>query len=377
MGQITKELSDLKKKHLFRKFRTIDSSCSSVVKFKNKQFIMLASNNYFGLNINKGVISAVKKATAKYGSGNVASRLIVNLDLHNKLEKKIANYKRCEKAIAYSSGYATNLGVISPIVGKGDIILSDKLNHASIIDGCRLSKADVIVYSHSDVKDIEIKLRKFKGKKILLITDSVFSMDGDIAPLKEIISLKKKYKFILMVDDAHATGIINTNFKEIDIHMGTLSKAMASQGGYIAGSKELIDFLRNKSRPFIYSTGLSPADTAAAIASLDIIRKEKNLKTALLENANYLRTGLKKLGFNIVNGRLQIIPVIIGDSRKTMEFQELLEKEGIFVTGIRPPTVPEGTARLRIVVMATHTKKQLDKALKAFKKVGGKLKLIS
>ena len=360
------KIKQLKKKNLYREFRTITTSCSSIVKFKSKEYIMLASNNYFGLNTHPKVITAAKKALDKYGTGNTASRLIVNLDLHEELEKEIAKYKKCQAALVYSSGYAVNIGIISSLVDKGDVILSDKLNHASIIDGCRLSKADIVVYKHCDVKDLETKLTKSKNKKILVITDSVFSMDGDIAPLKDIINLKKTYSFLFMVDDAHATGILNTNFKEIDIHMGTLSKALASQGGYVAGSKELIDFLRNTSRSFMFSTGISPANAAAALAALKIIKKDKKLKANLLKNADYLRNGLKKLGFQ-VGGELQIISLIIGNNKKTMQFQKLLEKDGIFVTGIRPPTVP--IARLRISVMATHTKEQLDKALRSFKRI--------
>jgi len=370
---IIQKLRDIKRKNLFREFRTINSSCSNVVKFKGKEYIMLASNNYFGLNTHPRVIAAGKKSLEKYGSGNVASRLIVNLDLHEKLEKEIARYKKCRAALIYSSGFGTNVGIVSSVSGKGDVILSDELNHASIIDGCRLSKAEVIVYKHCDVNDLRSKLSKIANKNILVVTDSVFSMDGDVAPLKKIIKLKKKYSFRLMVDDAHAIGILDTNSKGIDIHMGTLSKTIGSQGGYVSGSKELIDFLRNTSRPFMYSTGLSPADTACALESFKIIDKNKSLRFRLLKNADYLRNGLRKMGFEISNG-LQIIPLIIGNNKKTMEFQKLLENDGIFVTGIRYPTVK--SARLRISVMATHTKKQLNKALHSFEKNGIKLGLI-
>lgn len=372
---IIQQLGELRNKNLFREFRTISSSCSNVVKFKDKEYIMLASNNYFGLNTHPEVISAAKDALEKYGTGNVASRLIVNLDLHEKLEREIAKYKKCQSALVYSSGYATNLGIISSVVGKGDLILSDELNHASIIDGCRLSKADIIVYKHCNVNDLENKLYEFKTKykKKIVVTDTIFSMDGDIAPLKDILNLKKKYSFTFMIDDAHATGIIDTNLKGIDIHMGTLSKALASQGGFVAGNKELIDFLRSTSRSFMFSTGLSPANTASALAALRIIKKEKSLRLRLLRNVSYLRNGLRKLGFN-VGGEFQIIPLIIGDNKKTVQFQKMLENEGIFVTGIRPPTVQ--TARLRISVMATHTKEQLDKALESFEKVRRKLGLI-
>ncbi|MCH8003510.1 MAG: pyridoxal phosphate-dependent aminotransferase family protein [Nanoarchaeota archaeon] len=370
---IKQKLKDIKGKNLFREFRTITSSCDSIVRFNGKECIMLASNNYFGLNTDPRVIAAGKRALDKYGSGNVASRLIVNLDLHEKLEKDIARYKKCQAALVYSGGFSANIGIISSVVGKGDAILSDELNHASIIDGCRLSKADVVVYKHCDIEDLESKLSKLKNKNILVVTDSVFSMDGDVAPLKEIINLKRKYSFTFMVDDAHATGIVDTNLEGIDIHMGTLSKTLGSQGGYAAGSNELIDFLRNTSRPFMYSTGLSPADTASALEALKIMQEYKTLRTRLINNASYFRKRLKNMGFKVF-GDLQIIPLIIGDNKKTMKFQKLLEEDGIFVTGIRFPTVK--SARLRISVMATHTRKQLNKALYSFKKNGIKLGLL-
>ena len=370
------KLKELKRKNLFREFRTITSSCSSTVTYKGKECIMLASNNYFGLNTHPKVIAAAKKAIDKYGTGNTASRLVVNLDLHEKLEKELAKYKKSEAALVYSSGFAANLGIISSVFGKGDIILSDELNHASIIDGCRLSRADVIVYKHCNVRDLEsklIKIKKNKKGKILVVTDSVFSMHGDIAPLKKIIDLKKKYSFLLMADDAHATGITNTNFDGIDLRMGTLSKSLGSEGGFVAANKEIIDYLRNTSRPFMYSSGLSPANTAAALESLEIIKKDKMLRRKLLDNAKYFRNKLRKMGFN-AGGELQIIPIFVGDNKKVMQFQKLLEEDGIFVTGIRPPTVPK--AILRVSVSSMHTKGQLDKALISFKKIGIKLGLI-
>ena len=371
------KLKQLKKNNLFRSFRTITSSCSSTVTYKGKKYLMLASNNYFGLNTHPKVISAAKKAIDEYGTGNTASRLVVNLDLHEKLEKEIAKYKKSEAALVYSSGFAANVGIISSIAGKGDIILSDELNHASIIDGCRLSRAEIIIYKHCDVRDLESKLSKIqknnKKRKILVVTDSIFSMHGDTAPLRKIISLKKKYSFLLMADDAHATGIIDTNFEGIDLRMGTLSKALGSEGGFVAGSREMIDYLRNTSRTFMYSSGLSPPNTTAALESLKIIKKNKKLRKKLLDNAKYLRNNLREIGFN-VGGELQIIPIFIGNNKKAMQFQKLLEKDGIFVTGIRPPTVPE--AILRISVSSMHTKEQIDMVLNSFKKIGKKLRLI-
>lgn len=376
---IAEKLNHLKRKNLFRNFRTIESACGSSVKFNGKEYLMLASNNYFGLNTHPEVISAAKKSLDIYGAGNAASRLVVNLDLHEQLEKELAEYKKCEAALVYSSGFAANIGIISSIAGKGDVILSDELNHASIIDGCRLSRADIIVYKHCDVLDLESKLslikqdKKNKSRKILVVTDTVFSMQGDVAPLSKIINLKKKYNFLFMIDDAHATGIIDTNFNGIDLHMGTLSKTLGSQGGFVAASTDIIDYLRNSSRSFMYSTGLSASNAAAALAALKIIKKNNVLRKKLLRNADYLRHGLAKLGFNVA-GELQIIPIIIGDNKKTMQFQKLLEEDRIFVTGIRPPTVPK--ALLRISVMATHSKEQLDIALEAFERAGAKLGIL-
>ena len=369
------KLNELREKNLFRKFRTISGSCSSTVKYKNKEFIMLASNNYFGLNTHPKVIEAAKRALETYGAGNTSSRLIANLDIHEKLERELAEYKKCSSSLVFACGYSTNLGVISSIAGKNDAILSDELNHASIIDGCRLSRADVKIYRHRSVKDLEKKLSGLKNghDKILVVTDSIFSMDGDFAPISEILELKKKHRFIFMVDDAHATGVIDTNSGEIDIRMGTLSKALASQGGFVAGSKTLIDYLKNTSRSFMFSTGLSPPNAAAALAALKIIKGDKSLKDNLLYNSNYLRHKLSKIGFR-VSGEFQIIPLLVGDAKKAMLFQKMLEKERIFVAAIRPPAVP--TARLRISVMATHTKEQLDAALESFEKIGAKLGLV-
>lgn len=373
MVEMKKELSELKKKDLYREFRTITGPNSSQVKLHNRNCIMLASNNYFNLNTHPKVKQAAKKAIEQYGTGNGSSRLIVNLNLHQTLEKEIAKYKKTKASLVYSSGYAANIGIISAVTDKNWIILSDELNHASIIDGCRLSKAKTIVYKHNDVDDLEKKLKTIKNKRILVVTDSLFSMDGDVAPIKEIIKLKRQYDFMFMVDDAHATGIINTKAKGIDIYMGTLSKALASQGGYVTGSKDLVDYLRNKSRAFIYSTGLSPSDTASALQALKIIQTSISLKKKLLANASYLKNELNKTGFK-VSGDYQILTIPTKDNQKTMQFQKQLEKHGIFVTGIRAPTVP--TPRLRITVSSAHTKAQLQKAVKAFQKVGNDLDLI-
>ncbi|MDA1196908.1 MAG: pyridoxal phosphate-dependent aminotransferase family protein [Nanoarchaeota archaeon] len=359
-------LTKLRSKKLLRTFRTIDSANDHSVQFSGKDVVMMASNNYFGLNVHPEVVEASCAAVKKYGVGNVASRLVVNLSIQNELEKALAAYKKKEACLVFSSGYAANVGVVSSVVGEGAIILSDELNHASIVDGCKLSKAVTCVYNHCDVAHLELLLKEHAGKKILVVTDSIFSMDGDRAPLEAIINLKKKYGFVLMVDDAHATGIIDTSFPDIDICVGTLSKTLGSQGGYVCGSRNLIDFFSNSSRSFMYSTGLNPGACGGALAALLVLEREKDLRNRLLENVVYLKAGLSKIGLR-VEGGYQILTLSTESNEKTMRCQEILEREGVFVTGIRKPSV--ASPRLRITAMATHTRDELDTAIRAFEKI--------
>lgn len=343
------DLDNLKKQGLYRQLRTVDPS-------KVKIF---CSNDYLGLSKHPEVIKAAMKATQKYGTGAGASRLVCgNLPIHEELENKIAKFKGREAAIVFPTGYMANLGAISALTNENDTIIIDRLNHASIIDACKLSKAKLQVYKHADMESLELVLsRSVKFEKRLIVTDSVFSMDGDIAPLPQIVKLAKKYNAITMIDEAHATGTIGETGRGHEEHfdlegsvavvMGTLSKALGSQGGFVAGSGELIDYLRNKARSFIYTTALAPASCAAALAALELIESDIKLVKKLQANSQILKSVTP------------IIPVIIGGAEETMLISAKLLERGYFVSGIRPPTVPQGQSRLRITISATHTKEEI------------------
>ena len=378
---LDEELSRLKKENLYRSLRTIDGPQSPKVKIKGKTFILLSSNNYLGLINHPYIKRKSAEALKKYGTGSGASRLISgNIALYDELEKKIAEFKGCESSLVFSSGYAANIGTIPALAGKGDIIFSDELNHASIIDGSRLSGAKVFIYPHNDIAILEKELKKAgKYSRRIIITDSIFSMDGDLACLPEIVSIAEKYGAVLMVDDAHATGVLgakgrgsteyfNINGK-IDVYMGTLSKAIGSVGGFIAGSKKLAEYLINKSRSFIYSTGLPPAALAASLAAFEIIEKDLSFKKRLWKNVSFLKTGLDELGYDTMNTKTQIIPVLLKSEKRTLKAMYYLYEKRIFLPGIRPPTVPENKCRLRATVMATHTKRDLEYVLEVFRKM--------
>ncbi|NJD52056.1 MAG: 8-amino-7-oxononanoate synthase [Candidatus Methanoperedens sp.] len=382
MKWLSDELGQIKSKGLYRELRTIGSAQSPRIKKDGREYILLSSNNYLGLATHPKVKKAAADTIEIYGSGAGGSRLTTgNTDIYNKLEEKIADFKGAEDAIVFSSGYMANIGTISALMKRGDLILSDELNHASIIDGCRLSRADVKVYPHKDVSCLEKELGASKNSKKLIVTDGVFSMDGDIAPLPEIIEIAERFDAMVMVDDAHATGVLGKHSRgtgdhfnvDADITMGTLSKALASSGGYVAGNNELIEYLRNVSRSFIFSTALPPPAVAAAAAAIDIIREE-NPATKLWRNVAIYKKGLIDVGFNI-QCETQIVPIITGDTDTTMKAALLLEKQGIFVQGIRPPTVPEGVGRIRTTLMATHSKQDISDALVAIKIVKEKFNL--
>ncbi len=388
MDFIDNEIARLKREGLYRELKIIEREQGAKVRIDGREVILLSSNNYLGLASHPEIKKAAVSAIEKYGCGSGASRLISgSMELHKELEEKIASFKKKESAILFNSGYTANLGVLSSICGKGDVIFCDKLNHASIIDGCLLSGAELKRYPHKDIDVLEKFLKKSSGfKKRLIVTDGIFSMDGDIAPLKEIVLLAKKYSAILMVDDAHATGVLGKNGRgtgeyfglddSIDIIMGTLSKAVGSFGGFVTGRKKLIEFLVNRARSFIYTTSLPPSVVASSIAAIDIIEKGHDLRDLLWKNVRYLKEGLKNIGFDIMGSESQIIPVFVGDTHRAVEMSQMLLKEGVFVQGIRPPTVPQGKSRLRVTVMATHSKADLDAVLESFKKVGKKLEIV-
>ncbi|MBX4268503.1 8-amino-7-oxononanoate synthase [Clostridium estertheticum] len=387
MNYITDKLIKIKDKGLYRELKYIDTAQSPRVKIEGKDFILLGSNNYLGLCDDFRLKKAAIDAINKYGVGSGGSRLTTgSYDLHKQLEEKIASFKGTEASLVFNTGYMANVGIISALCDGGWVIFSDKLNHASIIDGYRLSGAKLIRYKHCDMNDLLNKINKYKGSNNLIVTDGVFSMDGDIAPLPDIVKIAKKFNMMTMVDDAHATGILGKNGSgtasyfgldnEIDIIMGTLSKAVASEGGYVAGKKDLINYLINSARSFIYSTALSPSTIAVSIKALEIIEKDEERRVKLLKTSNWFQNQLKVAGFNVMETETPIIPILIGEVDKAVEFSKILLSQGVYVPAIRPPSVPRGTSRLRISLMATHSKEDLEEALVKIKEIGKELKII-
>jgi len=391
MEFIEKELEGIKRQGLYRRLRPVSGHQGSRITIDGKECINLCSNNYLGLASSPKLKQAAIEAIQKYGCGSGASRLVCgNFKLYEELENKVARFKKQEAALVFNSGYAANLGAITALVGHGDIVFSDRLNHASIVDAIILSRAEFKRYPHKDVQALEKMLRgqktEHREQRKLIVTDSLFSMDGDIAPLPEIAELAKRYGAMVMVDEAHATGVFGESRSGlvehfgleggIDIQMGTFSKALGSLGGYVAGKKELINYLINKARPLIYTTALPPSVLASNIAAMDIVEKDTWVAKALWENIRFLRKALIDLRFSLVSSESQIMPVLIGESEAAVKFSDALFEEGVFIQAIRPPTVPKGQARLRLTVMATHKKEDLNKALEIIGKIGRKLNVI-
>ena len=379
MEWLSLKLENIKESGLYRKPVTVESGQTPRILKGGKELVNLSSNNYLGLTNHPYVKKAAIEAVEKYGTGAGASRLAGgNTDLYESLEEKIARFKGTESAVVFGSGYQANTGVIPALAGAGDLILSDELNHASIIDGCRLSQAEIRIYPHKDTTEMEKILRESRHSRKLIVTDGIFSMDGDIAPLPEIVRIAEDYGAMVMVDDAHATGVLGRNYGgtpdyfnvEVDISMGTLSKALGSMGGYVAGSHELIDFLRNRVRSFIYSTALPAASVAVALAAIDVIEKEHPTKK-LFDNVRMYKKGLTDMGY-AVESETHIVPVMVGDAGKTCEVSVELERNGLFAPAIRPPTVPDGKGRIRTSLMATHTAQDIEVALSAFRSVKDK-----
>ncbi|HHZ92319.1 TPA: 8-amino-7-oxononanoate synthase [Candidatus Poribacteria bacterium] len=375
---IKDEIGRLRQNNLWRSLRSVESLPLGRAKIDGREIILLGSNNYLGLSAHPQVIEAAKNALVGFGTGSSGSRLTTgNLNLYAELEEKIAKLKQTEAAIVFSSGYLANIGVISVLAVEGDLILSDQLNHASIIDGCRLSKAEKLIYLHSDLTHLEHLLKDAgRYQRRWIITDGVFSMDGDIAPLPAIYDLACRYGARLIVDDAHGFGVLGRKgsgtveyfglSKNRDIiQIGTLSKAVGGLGGYVAASKNLIDLLINQARSFIFSTGLPPATLAAAATAVDIIHSCVETRQKLLGNARKLKNELHQHKFDFLVNETQIIPLIIGSAKRTLHFSEVLFEHGVYAPAIRPPTVPEGTSRLRISVIATHTDDDIRKVIQA------------
>ncbi|MEW6409192.1 MAG: 8-amino-7-oxononanoate synthase [Nitrospirota bacterium] len=375
------ELDKLERLNLLRSLKIIDTAQSSRVTINGREVILLSSNNYLGLANHPKLKKAAIEAVKEYGVGSGASRLISgNMRLHEELEERIARFKKTESALIFNSGYTANTGIIPAIVGEGDVIFSDELNHASIIDGCRLSKAEIKVYPHKDVNFLEDILKKEnRTNKRLIITDSVFSMDGDIAPLLELYRIAERYSAMLMVDEAHATGVLGDSGRgaveylglegKRIIQMGTLSKALGCFGGYIAGEKNLIRYLVNRARSFIYTTSLPPSVVASAIAAFDVIEEDPSIIRRLWRNRRLYVEGLKNLDMDIGETETPIVPIMVSKPDEAVVFAESLFERGIYAPAIRPPTVPSGKSRIRTTITAEHTEEDIKEALSIIEEV--------
>lgn len=379
-------LEKVKKDGLYRKLQTMSTAPRTGVIVDGQQRLVFSSNNYLGLAADERLVLAANSALLEYGAGSSGSRLTTgDMVWHHKLEEKIASFKQTETAILFSSGFLANVGVLSSLPEKGDVILSDRLNHASIIDGCRLSKGDTVIYQHIDMMDLEEKLTETQSySHRYIVTDGVFSMDGTIAPLDQILELAKRYDAYVIVDDAHATGVLGKNGRgtseyfgvQPDVMIGTLSKAVGTEGGFVAGSKVLIDFLINHARTFIFQTSMPPATCAAAYRALEIIETETEKRRRLYANVSKVKTGLEKMGYTVKGGETPIIPVIIGEAEIAIQFMKKLQEKGIHAPAIRPPTVPNGESRIRLTVTSEHKANQIEYLLKAFYSIGKELKMV-
>jgi 8-amino-7-oxononanoate synthase len=373
MSEVSERLRELNASGLHRRLRLIEGAQGPRVLLDGKPVLLLCSNNYLGLADHQRVREAAAEAALGWGAGAGASRLISgNMAPHRLLEERLAAFKGYEAALLFGSGYLANIGAISALAGRGKVVFSDELNHASIVDGCRLARAETFVYHHGDLEQLAWGLREARGRGSLIVTDGVFSMDGDIAPLEELIRLAHDYRCRLMVDEAHATGAVGPGGRgsvaaaglsgEIDLVVGTLGKALGSYGAYVCASAELGEYLLNTARSFIFSTALPPPVLGAALAALDVLEAEPERVERLTSNAAALREGLTAEGLAGGGGKSQIVPLEVGDARQAMQLCERLLERGVFAQGIRPPTVPEGTSRLRFSVMATHEEAELREA---------------
>ncbi|MEG0550771.1 MAG: glycine C-acetyltransferase [Vagococcus sp.] len=383
-------LDDLKSRGLYSTIDVLEGANGPIITIDGEEKINLASNNYLGFATHPDLIKAANEATEKYGVGAGAVRTINGtLDIHRELEEKLAKFKGTEAAIAFQSGFNCNMGAISAVMNKEDAILSDSLNHASIIDGCRLSRAKIIRVNHSDMKDLEEKAKAAVEsglyKKVMYITDGVFSMDGDVAKMPEIMEIAEKYNLIVYVDDAHGSGVLGGGAgtvkqfglsDKVDFQMGTLSKAIGVVGGYVAGSQKLIDWLKSQARPFLFSTSLTPGASAAVIKAIELMQTDPDYVNNLWDNANYFKEKLKGIGYDIGHSETPITPVILGDEKLAQEFSKKLIANGVYVKPIVFPTVPLGTGRVRNMPTAAHTKEMLDEAVAIYEKVGKEMNII-
>jgi len=385
---LSAELDNLKQQGLHRSLRVLQGRQQATSAFDGKTVVNLSSNNYLGLTTHPRLIDSALAATREFGAGSGSVRTIAGtMAIHMELERRLATFKKVESVVVFQSGFAANAGTVSAILTKDDVVISDELNHASIIDGCRLSRAAIKVFPHKDpdaarkiLKDLPASQRK------LLITDGVFSMDGDVGALPELCDIAEEFGAIMMVDDAHASGVFGKNGRgtidhfnvhgRVDIQVGTLSKAMGALGGYVAGSHDLIDFLYHRARPFLFSTSHPPAVAAACLAALDVLEQEPEIIERLWDNTRFFKKGLESMGFNTGLSQSPITPVIVGEGSRAMKLSDRLFQEGVFASGIAFPTVARDKARVRTIVTAAHTKDELQYALDKFKLVGTELGLI-
>ena len=385
-----RRLEALRSRRLYRQLRVVPDGAQPWITVDGRRLLNLSSNNYLGLATHPSV-KAAAAAAETHGCGAGSSRLIAGtFPLHQALETRLGSFKQAEGALLFNTGYTANLGVIPALVGPGDLVLSDELNHASLIDGCRLSRAEYRIYPHCDVAFLEHELssavrENHRGRR-LVVTDTVFSMDGDVAPLRAIADLCGAYGAMLLVDEAHGTGCLGPGGRglvaelglerEVTVSMSTLSKALGSFGAFVTGSSLVMEYLVNVCRSFIFSTALPPPVVAASLAALDVLEREPELVERLQDNGAFFRQGLQALGFNTLRSETHIVPVLVGDSARALQMAEVLRQEGVFVVAIRPPTVPFGSARIRASVMATHTRADLELAREAFERVGKREGLI-
>lgn len=387
---IDDELKALHEQGLYNRIRTIQSPQGAWLKVDGKDVLNFCSNNYLGLANHPRLVEAARQAVQKYGVGPAAVRSIAGtMDLHVELERRLAAFKGVEAAITFQSGFNANLGTIPALVGKEDVIFSDELNHASIIDGCRLSGATIVRYTHNDVQDLEHKIQEWQGKyrRALIVTDGVFSMDGDIAPLPEIYEVARRHDILLMVDDAHGEGVLGRGGRgivdhfdlhgKVDIEVGTLSKAFGVVGGVVAGNARIVEWLRQRGRPFLFSSAMTVPDVAACLAALDLLEESTHLVEKLWENTRYFKAEMKRLGFDTGQSQTPITPIMLGEAPLAQEFSRRLFDEGVFAMAIGYPTVPKGKARIRVMISAAHERQDLDKGLEAFARVGRALGVIA
>ncbi len=385
---IVDELANLRAQGLYTNIRTIDSPQGAWLTVDGKRVLNFCSNNYLGLANDPRLRAAAQRAIDRFGVGPAAVRTIAGTtSLHVELERRLAEFKGAEAAIAFQSGFNSNVGAIPALVGKEDVIFSDELNHASIIDGARLSGARIVRYTHNDAEALEDAITQTEGyRRAIVVTDGVFSMDGDISPLPQIVEVAERHDLILMVDDAHGEGVLGRGGRgivdhyglhgRVDIEVGTLSKAFGVVGGYVAGNKEIVEWLHQRGRPFLFSSATTPADTAACLAAVDILEDSTELVDRLWENTRYFKAEMKRLGFDTGRSQTPITPVMLGEAPLAQKFSRALFDGSVFAMAIGYPTVPQGKARLRVMISASHSREDLDKGLEVFSEVGKQLGVI-